>query len=54
MKGLLAFSVLSALPALASVQSALSANVLPSNITRGLIQGGNGREKAEKGGKQGV
>jgi hypothetical protein len=25
-----------------------------SNITRGLIQGGNGREKAEKGGKQGV
>ena len=31
MKGLLAFSVLSALPALASVQSALSANVLPSS-----------------------
>ena len=25
-----------------------------SNITRGLIQGGNGREQAEKGGKQGV
>ena len=28
--------------------------VADSNITRGLIQGGNGREKAEKGGKQGV